>query len=258
MEPGSAFVTSEHAVEGRREPDDTAETRTTIDASTGCERLEQRVIRFSRGRSSRRRNDDRQEVLYVASGRGTLRLDGAEHALEPEVGVFVAPGESYEVDNDGAEDVVAVSVTAPVGPQGIGGNRRVTVPYAEQPPLPASPNREFRYLVNQDAGCLDVTQFVGLIPPGKAPHHSHTYDEVIYVLEGEGIFHVEGTQAPIGPGTCIHLPPLVPHCLENRGDRDLRVLGVFHPSGDPASRADGANKGATPTSKQSPNGKEEQ
>ena len=52
--------------------------------------------------------------------------------------------------------------------------------------LPASPNREFRYLVNQDAGCVDVTQFVGVIPPGRAPDHSHTYDEVVYVLEGEG------------------------------------------------------------------------
>ena len=55
---------------------------------------------------------------------------------------------------------------------------------------------------------------------------------MIYVIEGEGVFHVGGTERPIGPGTCIHLPPLVPHCLENKGDRDLRVLGVFHPSGD--------------------------
>ena len=149
-----------------------------------------------------------------------------------------------------------MSVTAPLGEAGIGENRRVTVPYADQPPLPASPNREFRYLVNQDAGCLDITQFVGLIPPGKAPEHSHTYDEVIYVIEGEGVFHVGGTERPIGPGTCIHLPPLVPHCLENKGDRDLRVLGVFHPSGDPASRAGGANNAEPPTSKEIPNGKE--
>ena len=258
MKPGSAFVTSEHAVQGRREPGDTAETRTTIDASTGCERLEQRVIRFGPGRSRPRGNDGRQEVLYVASGRGTLRLDGGEHALEPEIGVFVAPGERYEVENEGTDEVVTISVTAPLGTQGVGDNRRVTVRYADQPALPASPDREFRYLVNQDAGCLDVTQFVGVIPPGKAPHHSHTYDEVIYVVEGEGIFHVGGTQSPIGPGTCIHLPPLVPHCLENSGESVLRVLGVFHPSGDPASRADGANKDAPPTSKQSPNGKEDQ
>jgi mannose-6-phosphate isomerase-like protein (cupin superfamily) len=68
--------------------------------------------------------------------------------------------------------------------------------------------------------------------------HSHTYDEVIYVVEGEGILHLDGQEStPIATGSCIHLPPLVEHCLENVGGTPMRVLGVFHPSGDPASRA---------------------
>lgn len=258
MRPGSAYVTSSHALDGRRAPGDTAETRTTIDASSGCELLEQRVIRFGPGRSAPRRNPDRQEVLYIASGHGTLWLDGEGHDLEPQLGAFVAPGEEYEIENAGDDELLVISVTAPLGEVGVGANRRVTVRYADQPPLPASPNREFRYLVNQDAGCLDVTQFVGLIPPGKAPDHSHTYDEVIYVIDGEGVFHVDGTEQPIEAGTCIHLPPLVPHCLENKGDRDLRVLGVFHPSGDPASRADDANKGDPATSDRTPRRKEDE
>jgi hypothetical protein len=32
------------------------------------------------------------------------------------------------------------------------------------------------------------------------------------------------------------------HCLENSGAENMRVLGVFHPSGDPASRAYVDNK----------------
>ena len=117
------------------------------------------------------------------------------------------------------------------------GDHGVTVRYADQPVLPASPNREFRYLVNQDVGCPDVTQFVGTIPPGRAGMHSHVYDEVVYVIEGEGVLHIGGDETPIGRGTCIHLPPLVEHCLENTGANPMRVLGVFHPQGDPASRA---------------------
>jgi len=31
-----------------------------------------------------------------------------------------------------------------------------------------------------------VTQFIGFIPPGRAPDHFHRYDEVIYILAGEG------------------------------------------------------------------------
>jgi mannose-6-phosphate isomerase-like protein (cupin superfamily) len=84
-----------------------------------------------------------------------------------------------------------------------------------------------------------VTQFVGVIPPSRAPLHSHTYDEVVFVLEGDGVYHIGAESIPMGPGTCIHLPPLTLHCLENTGSTDMRVLGVFHPSGDPASRAAG-------------------
>ena len=237
MPVAEGFVIEEQDVAGVREDGDTAEVRTTIDAAHGCERLEQRVLRFAAGRSLERNNGDRQEALYVARGRGTLRLEGIDYGLVPETGVFIAPGETYTVDNAGPDELLIVSVTAPEGEHGIGSNRRVIVRHAGQPALPALPNREFRYLVNQDAGCLDMTQFVGVIPPSRAPLHSHTYDEVVFVLERDGVYHIGDDEIPLGPGTCIHLPPLVLHCLENTGTTDMRVLGVFHPSGDPASRA---------------------
>jgi mannose-6-phosphate isomerase-like protein (cupin superfamily) len=59
----------------------------------------------------------------------------------------------------------------------------------------------------------------------------------VYVIEGEGVLHLDNRDTPIGGGSCIHLPPLVEHCLENTGANKMRVLGVFHPQGDPASRA---------------------
>jgi mannose-6-phosphate isomerase-like protein (cupin superfamily) len=216
---------------------DTAETRVVIDASCGCERLEQRVIRFRRGRSAERRLDGRQEVLYVAAGAGTIEVNGQQHVVEPETGIYLAPGDHYVVDNPGPGELHVVSVTAPAEDSAGGEDRGVTVRFADRPALPASPNREFRYLVNQDLGCRDVTQFVGIIPPGRAGMHSHTYDEVVYVVEGEGVVHLGGASTPIAAGSCIHLPPLEEHCLENTGDQPMRVLGVFHPSGDPASKA---------------------
>jgi mannose-6-phosphate isomerase-like protein (cupin superfamily) len=236
------FVTAESVVAARRDGGDTAEVRVAIDASCGCERLEQRVIRFAPGRSAERHAGDRQEVLYVASGHGTLELGEARHPLEPDTGAYLVPGDGYAVDNPGPDELVVISVTAPCEDSAPpNGDRPVTIRYADRPVLPASPNREFRYLVNQDLGCRDVTQFVGLIPPGKAGMHSHTYDEVVYVIEGEGVLHLGGTETPISAGSCIHLPPLEEHCLENTSASTMRVLGVFHPSGDPASRASEAN-----------------
>ena len=227
----NGYVVSEAAVDERRDNGDTARVRTTIDSSAGCERLVQRVIRFAPGRSRPYRLGDRQEVLFVVSGEGTLHVGGESHALEPLTGVYLTAGEEYEVEAAGPQEHDAPP-------------RRRTVRWREQPVLPASPNREFRYLVNQDMGCLDVTQFVGVIPPGRAGMHSHVYDEVVYVLEGEGLLHFDGDDesTPIGAGSCIHLPPFREHSLENVGDTPMRVLGVFHPSGDPASRATEANQ----------------
>ncbi len=231
------YVVAEQDVAARAESG-TAQARLTIDSSCGCQRLEQRVLRFAPGRSDARETRERQEVLYVVAGRATLEAAGGEHALEPGTAAFLVPGDQWAVDNPGPEDLVAVAVSAPCEGQ----NRtRVTVRYDDQPALPATPNREFRLLVNEDLGCLDVTQFVGLIPPGRAPLHSHTYDEVVYVVEGEGVLHLGGTDTPLAPGSCIHLPPFEEHCLENTGPVPMRVLGVFHPSGSPASKAYEAN-----------------
>ena len=234
----AGYVVSADEVEARPESG-TAQTRVTIDRSCGCERLEQRVLRFAPGRSEERHTGDRQELLFVESGHGTLAAAGGTHELEPDSGAFLVPHETWAADNPGPDDLVLISVTAPCE-----GERRsqVTVRYADRPALPATPNREFRLLVNEDLGCLDVTQFVGLIPPGRAPLHSHTYDEVVYVVDGEGVLHLGGSDTPLAPGSCVHLPPLQEHCLENTGPTPMRVLGVFHPSGSPASKAYEANE----------------
>ena len=233
----SGYVTHEREVEATREPGDTASVRLTIGRGAGAERLEQRVIRFAPGRSQPRGpGDARQEILYVASGSGTLHLDGGAHELRRDTGAFVTAGETWEVENRGPDELVLVSVTAPQE-QRPNGERRVIVRFEEQPELRADDKRTFRYLVNQEAGCLDVTQFVGIVQPCRAPDHSHTYDEVGYIVEGEGIAHVGGRQTRISAGSCFHLPPEHVHCIENDGAGLMRIMGVFHPSGDPASRS---------------------
>ena len=82
--------------------------------------------------------------------------------------------------------------------------------------------------------CASATQFIGLIPPGRAPDHYHEYDEVIYVLEGRGRLFIGGEEAELRPGSCIHLPRRLVHCLANEGENEMRVLGVFRPAGSPA------------------------
>ena len=56
------------------------------------------------------------------------------------------------------------------------------------------------------------------------------------------MLHIDGEREPVAAGTCIHLPPLREHSLENSGEGPMKVVAVFHPAGDPASRAYEANE----------------
>jgi mannose-6-phosphate isomerase-like protein (cupin superfamily) len=73
--------------------------------------------------------------------------------------------------------------------------------------------------------------------------HSHEYDEVLYVVEGEGVVHWDdGRAIPVRRGSCIHFPVLKQHTLENTLTTPMRVMGVLHPQLSPASRAGEDNK----------------
>jgi mannose-6-phosphate isomerase-like protein (cupin superfamily) len=230
-------VLLEEAVEPERGDGDTATTRLMASSA----RLAQRIVAYAPGRSSERRLEGLQEVLYVVAGRRTIEVDGHPYQLEPGTGVYVAAGERYLVENPGPGELKVVAVAAPEERRASPDRERRAVRYEDQPPLPASPDREFRYLVTEEVGCADITQFVGIIPPGRAGMHSHAYDEVVYVIEGEGTLHFRGTQTPLRAGACLHLPPHEQHSLENTGRGPMRVLSVFHPAGDPASRASAHN-----------------
>jgi mannose-6-phosphate isomerase-like protein (cupin superfamily) len=227
------FVRSEVDVDAVRADGDTARVRTTIDAG----HLVQRVVEFAPGRSLERGEVGCDELLFVLAGRGMLHLEGEAHPLEPDTAAYVRGGERYAVENPGPGDLKLVVVSAPAGPNGgPPAGRRVTIRFADQPEHRADSKRTFRYLVNQDIGCETVTQFLGVVEPCRAPDHSHGYDEVGYIVEGQGFAHIDGERLPLERGSCFHLPPLLVHCIENTGPGVMRILGVFHPSGDPASR----------------------
>jgi mannose-6-phosphate isomerase-like protein (cupin superfamily) len=233
----AGFVISEAAVESTRENGDTADVRLTIGKDEGSELLEQRVIRFATGRSKEHTLEGRQEVVYVISGRGTITIEGRTHELEPDMGAYIAAGERFVVENPGPDALVVVAVSFPqANGTGAPADKR-TVRRADRPTLPAGNERRFEYLADEEVGSNDVTQFLGEIDPSRAPAHGHVYDEVIYVVEGEGAAHIDGVSTPIRAGSCIHLPPRIAHTLENQGPGKMRVLGVFHPAGDPAGRA---------------------
>ena len=214
-----------------------ARERPTIGPRTDFQALHQAVIELDPGDSVARCAGEHEEVLFVLDGEGSLRLDGTAHALEPESGAYLAPGEEYAVANTGDRPLklVSVRIPDPDATGAAGAQRAVVRRLADQQSESATTDREFRIVADPGTGLHSATHFVGYIPTARAPEHFHTYNEVIYVLDGEGVMHAEGNDWQLRPGTCIQLPARVVHCLENTGGDVMRVVAVFRPAGSPAA-----------------------
>lgn len=202
--------------------------------------LEQAVIECAPRASISRATGEVEEVLFVLAGNGGLALDGNRYELEPESGAYLAPGEEYKLDNPGSEPlrVVSVRIPDPVTPAAdaeAGEARAVVRRLAEQEEQEATTSRTFRIVADPSTGLQSATHFVGYVPTDRAPDHFHTYDEVIYVLEGEGTLHAGGDRTPVAAGSCLELPAGTVHCLENTGEDVMRLVAVFRPAGSPAA-----------------------
>jgi mannose-6-phosphate isomerase-like protein (cupin superfamily) len=192
-----------------------------------CPEFEQRVLRFG-SPAAGGCDDDRDEVLYVLEGTGSVTVGGESHDVADGHAVFVARGTDWSIDEADGLSILSVLVADPLPADAthavIGTGERGI----------ATAGRAFDLFAHPENGCASVTQFVGYIPPGRAPDHFHKYDEVGYILAGEGAFHVGGESAPLRPGSCFHLPARLVHSLENFGPDEMLVLGVFRPAGSPA------------------------
>jgi len=198
--------------------------------------LQQAVIECAPGSSISRATGETEEVLFVLAGTGELSLAGERYPLEPETGAYLAPGEEYEVEGTGSQPlrVVSVRIEDPV-PGGESPDRAVVRRLADQEEQAATTSRTFRIVADPTTGLRSATHFVGYVPTERAPDHFHTYDEVIFVIEGEGTLHAGGDRTAVAAGSCLELPARTVHCLENTGEDVMRLVAVFRPAGSPAA-----------------------
>ena len=64
---------------------------------------------------------------------------------------------------------------------------------------------------------------------GEAVGHPPPYDEIYYVLAGEGVVHVGDPLEPceLSPGVVVFIPAGTKHRVENTGTEDLEFLTVM-------------------------------
>jgi quercetin dioxygenase-like cupin family protein len=86
-------------------------------------------------------------------------------------------------------------------------------------------------LLDKMTGSKNLDVGTVTIPPGgKTPMHSRTFEEVIYMLSGEGKIKTEnGAAYTLKTGECALIPTGVVHCHANDADEPLQQLYIFAP-----------------------------
>ncbi len=218
-----------------------------VGRNTGAQAISLRTLECASGLSPGLCNRAGDEVLYVLSGQGTLWIDGQAYEIAPETGCYIQPQQTFAIENPHAEPLVIISSQCPEPEEVAEFVAPPTTPVNEPPAIAPlirltdrkaipTADRWYRVLVNEEVRSRQVTQFVGAIPPGRAPDHFHHYEEVLCILTGTGRMWAGATSTPIAAGSCIFLPKRQMHCVENTGAGELRLLGVFYPAGSPAVR----------------------
>ena len=76
---------------------------------------------------------------------------------------------------------------------------------------------------------LSVT-LVEMQPGGFQRIHSHSQEQMYYIIEGSGEMIVDDERQLVMIGDCIFIPANARHGFRNRGDKDLRYLSAASPS----------------------------
>jgi quercetin dioxygenase-like cupin family protein len=181
-------------------------------------------------------DDDADTLLLVTHGSGSLTLDAAQHALGEGCAALVRAGETAELEAGPAEVRLLQATVGPyVDRHAPIGAREVVVRAERVQEGSATGKRSFQVLFGPHNGCVRATLFMGHIPPGRAPWHYHLYDEIVWVPDGPGRLHLEGGVEELGAGAAFRLHPREVHVVENAGQGEMTVVGLFTPAGSPSA-----------------------
>lgn len=92
-----------------------------------------------------------------------------------------------------------------------------------------------KVLVSPEQGWQDyVMRQFELSPGGNSCslRHSHEWPHIVYIVEGKGLIHLDGTDYDVEAGSFAYLPGGKIHQLINTGTEKFTFLCIVPPEGD--------------------------
>ncbi len=93
-----------------------------------------------------------------------------------------------------------------------------------------------RELLHPDKAGLAIRYSLAhaIVKPGMITHsHRLKTSELYYILEGEGIMHIDGESKAVRPGQAVYIPPGSTQHIHNTGKSDLNFLCIVDPAWRP-------------------------
>lgn len=70
-----------------------------------------------------------------------------------------------------------------------------------------------------------------IVKPGDTTwQHRLKTSEVYYIIEGEGIMHINNESKPVKAGSTIYIPPFAIQSITNTGKTDLKFICIVDPA----------------------------
>jgi len=97
----------------------------------------------------------------------------------------------------------------------------------------AGDNCTLREILHPDKEALDLRYSLAhaIVKPGDTTwRHRLRTSEVYYIIEGDGIMHIDGENAPVHPGSTVYIPPMASQSITNSGKADLKFICIVDPA----------------------------
>jgi mannose-6-phosphate isomerase-like protein (cupin superfamily)/CDGSH-type Zn-finger protein len=216
--------------------------RYLVTAELGATYQTQILLEVSGGASPPMSLGDRDVILFVIAGRGTIHISGRPYEVKATDGVYVRPAEVMQLLPAPSQSLKVFALSCPPGrlewpesmPDNFDGKYAQRVVSVDEAQRKATGPRYFQLLVDKRIGSQVITQFIGHIPKSKAAPHRHLYEEAIIVLAGEGCMWTEDRKARVQAGDVIFLPRKQLHSLEATSAHGIDVVGVICPGDNPS------------------------
>jgi mannose-6-phosphate isomerase-like protein (cupin superfamily)/CDGSH-type Zn-finger protein len=213
-----------------------------VSGELGAEFQTQLHLEISDGPSPVMCLGDRDVILFVAAGSGTVVISDREFGVKATDGVYVRPSEAIQLIPAVRQTLKIYVLACPLGEtqwvSEMPGNFDAEFPQRVVAVDPdqriAMGQRYFQVLVDKRVGSNVITQFIGHIPRSKAAPHRHLYEEAIIVLSGEGYMWTEDRKTRVTAGDVIFLPRKQIHSLEATSPEGIDVVGVICPGDNPS------------------------